>query len=699
MSTLQTFPHLLSPGHIGSLTLRNRILMCPMGDCLSNPDGSVSANQAAYFEARARGGAALLLVGSVSVAYPLASFDARQTAASDDQFLPGLVDLTSRVHHHGALIAAQLVHNGQLALLDVARGRPMLVPSVPKPSSPDRISMMVTTEEMQAMTWAFSQPSSKVDYRVATEDDIAWVIQRFVDTAERCQRAGFDAVELHAGHGYLLDEFLTPSLNTRTDGWGGSLEARARLLVDTIRAIRASLGAELPLWIRINAVEHHKSDGERFDDQAAVVEMALDAGIDAVHLTAYGSTDVATTPTDSYAPHVVGPLADYAAALKHRIGARTPVITFGRFEPDEAEHVLADGKADFIAMGRKLLADPELPNKLAAGRVDDVRPCLYQYRCIGNIFVREPLHCVANSSTGREDDHDQLAVPSSRPRHVLVVGGGAGGLEAARLLAGRGHRVTVWEAAERLGGMLALAARADPLMDRYLGWLSRQVEQAEVAIELGRRADAAAVLALGPDEVVVATGARWEQLHIDGGDSPQVLTLPGLRPWLEGDDDALVGAAVAILGGGKIGLSLAELCHRRGRSVTVIEPTPVFGAELGLPGRWRLVADLEASGVVLMGATSATAITPGSVRTAGLGAEQNPLRRGADDPARRSAYDGAAEVKADTVIVASGAVPDSVLATELSSTALPIHLVGNCRAVANIEGANLDAAAVAILAG
>ena len=408
MPSAPTFPHLMAAGRLGTMELRNRIIMCPMGDNLSADDGTISPNQVAYYEARARGGAALLLVGSVSVAYPLASTDPRQAGASHDRFLPGLADLTERAHRHGARIAAQLVHNGQVALYDVAQGQPMLVPSVPKPARPDRISTMVTDTEMAAMTWAYTQPSSRAEYKVATEDDIAWVIERFADAAERCQRAGFDGVELHAGHGYLIDEFLTPSLNTRTDGWGGPVEARARLLVDIVRALRGRLGDEFPVWARINAVEHHKADGERFEDQCRVVEMALDAGIDAVHLTAYGSTDVATSPTDSYVPHVVGPLADYSAALRARIDARVPLITFGRFEPAEAEEVLAAGKADFIAMGRKLLADPDLPAKLAAGRVDDVRPCIYQYRCIGNIFVREPLHCVANASTGREDDDERL---------------------------------------------------------------------------------------------------------------------------------------------------------------------------------------------------------------------------------------------------------------------------------------------------
>jgi 2,4-dienoyl-CoA reductase-like NADH-dependent reductase (Old Yellow Enzyme family) len=673
--TATPFVNLLGPGRIGSLQLRNRILMCPMGDSLCEPDGTVSPNQAAYFEARSRGGAALLLVGSVAVAYPLASFDARQTAASDDRYLPGLVELTSRVHRHGGTIAAQLVHNGQLSLLDVANGRPMLVPAVPKEPHPDRLSRMVTDGELAAMMSPFTTPQSKVEYRVASEDDIAWVIQRFAEAAERCVTAGFDGIELHAGHGYLIDEFLTPSMNTRTDGWGGGLQGRARLLCEVIRAIRARLGREFPLWIRINAIEHHKTDGETFADQLEVIDLAVAEGIDAVHLTAYANTDVATGPTDSYAPHTVGPLADYAATVRARVGV--PVITFGRFEPDEAEAVLRDGKADFVAMGRKLLADPDLPNKLAKGRSDTVRPCIYQYRCIGNIFVKESLHCVANAATGREHDLAGLSERSDAPRRILVVGGGPAGLETARLLAGRGHDVTIWEAAERLGGMLTVAGLVDPVLDRYLGWLVGEVERGGVRLEVGRRGRAEELEAAGADVVVVATGAAWGvPPELAGAEAGRVRTLPELRPWLEGTDETAVGATVAVVGGSKAGLSIAGALLRRGRAVTIIEEGTVFGTELGLPGRWRIVADLEQAGAVLVGGATVEELTAGSVRVSTNG--------------------GAREIKADTVVVAGSSVHDHGLAEELAASGVTVHAVGDCAGPGLLEAANLAAARLAV---
>lgn len=633
-----TYTNLLSPGRIGSLEVRNRILMCPMGDNLPEADGQVGERQGAYFEERARGGAGLLLVGATSVAYPNGSFTPNQVAASDDRYLPGLTALAARVHRHGARIAAQLLHQGQLSLLDIARGQPLLVPAAPSPSESDRWSAMVTPSEGQKMLSTFAEPGAKVEFREATDDDLAWVIECFASAAARCVEAGFDGIELHAGHGYLLDEFLTPSMNTRTDRWGGDVEGRSRLLREVVRAVRARIG-DVPVWMRINAVEHHKTNGETFEDQLEVIERTVAEGLAAVHLTAYHHGGVSTGPTDSYVPHVVGPLADYAAEVRRRVDV--PVITFGRFEPAEAEEVLASGKADFVAMGRKLLADPDLPRKLAEGAEADVRPCIYQYRCIGNIFVKEPLACVANARTGRE--HELPEGPAATPRRVLVVGAGAGGLEAARVLAGDGHHVTVWEAASEAGGALRLAAATDASMAAYLAWLERQVDQFGIRIELGRAAGIDDVVAGGWDEVVVATGARWP---VEAG---SVALSAGL---------ALEQGRVSIRGGDIPGVRLAGMLAGRGLDVELVEPSGVFAAALGLPGRWRLVPDLDAAGVQLV-----------------------------TEPAG----------DADVVVAADPGPPDDDLAAALRGAGVAVTAVGDANGDGRrwIEGANLDVAQLA----
>jgi 2,4-dienoyl-CoA reductase (NADPH2) len=605
VGAVTAFPHLLAPGAIGTMALRNRILMAPMGDSLANPDGTISDAQLAYFEARARGGAALLLIGSVAVAYPDGCVDERQVGASTDDHVPGLRALADRVHAHGARLAAQLTYNGALARLDIARGRPMLVPAVPARPAPDRLSMMLTDAEMAGFAAPYSSPTARVEYRVADDDDLAAVVEQFADATERCRRAGVDGVELHAGHGYLIDEFLSPSINDRTDAWGGDLDGRARLLIEIIRAIRARVGADFPVWMRINALEHHKPHGEVFEDQLAVIERAVATGLDAVHVTAYASMDVATGPTDSYAPHRVGDLSTYAAKVRATVDV--PVITFGRFEPAQAEHVLVEGRADFVAMGRKLLADPELPNKLGADAEERVRPCLYQYRCIGNIFVNESLACVVNAATGREDVAGLPAV--DRPRRVLVIGGGAAGLETARVLAEQGHTVELRERADALGGVLDAVAPTDPVLARYRDWLRREAELAGVRIVIGADVSAVDVRDAEVDVAVVATGPTWSRPEVAG--AGRILTPPELAAVLADDADPL--STVVVIGGGKPGLTVALALRARGADVTLIEATAIFGAELGLPGRWRMVADAADAGIELLGEAEVTALTAATV--------------------------------------------------------------------------------------
>ncbi|MBL8778353.1 MAG: hypothetical protein JNK12_20615 [Acidimicrobiales bacterium] len=583
------FPHLTSPGAIGTLTLPNRIAMCPMGILFGEEDGSVGDREAAFYERRARGGAGLLIQGTACVAYPHGANHERMPAVSDDRYLPGMERLVAGVHRQGGRIAAQLNHMGFYAFLDLVEGRGRLVPFEPARPSPDALSFLAPREEMAAMSAPFLAPGAELGFRVADEDDIAWVVDRFAEAAERCVRAGYDGLELHAGHGYLLDQFLSPR-NTRTDGWGGDLEGRARLLLTVIGAIRERIGATFPLWMRINAREYHREVGEVFEEQCAVIDLAQAAGIDAVHVTAYANTDVATSATDSYAPHTVGDLPGFAAEVRRRTGL--PVITYGRYEPEEAERILADGGADVIAFGRRLLADPDLPRLLAGGEREAIRPCAYQYRCIGNIALRERAECSINADLGRESE-PALALGGSR--RVLVVGGGPAGMEVARLLAGAGADVRLQEAAGALGGRLADAGALDGPLAQLRDWLEAQVRAAGVEVVCGRPFDDPAG-AEGFDDVVVATGASWQPADPA---LPGALGVADLGAWLR-EDDGTVGARVAVVGVGKAGLAIARAAVDRGRTVVLVSAEAYVAPQLGMPGRARMVADYLAAGGELL---------------------------------------------------------------------------------------------------
>jgi 2,4-dienoyl-CoA reductase (NADPH2) len=649
-ASASAYAHLLAPGRIGALELRNRIVMAPMGEDLGDLDGMVSDAQLAYLEARAAGGMAMVMLGSVAVSFPIGCSNARQTAISDDRHLLGWQEAARRVHRHGAALAMQLTQAGANSLQDTIVGRPMWVASDPGPPGRDDLYGMVTSAEGAKMMEPFATPESKLFYKVLDHDDIASVVDDFAAAVVRARAAGVDGCELHAGHGYLIDGFLSRAKNHRTDEYGGSVENRARFLVEIIQECRRRVGDDFALWCRLNSTEQ-RAGGTTLDDCIAVARLAVTAGADAVHVSAYHDPAVATGPTDSYAPHVPGLLIDNARAVKAAIDA--PVIAVGRITSDAADAAIADGAFDFVAMGRMILAEPELPNLLREGRPEEVRPCVYHYRCIGNIFVRGSVRCAANGSVGREDE--LVVGRAAAPRSVLVVGGGPAGMEAARVAALRGHAVTLVDAASRLGGRWAYAAATSDVNADLLRWAEHQLELRGVTVRLGERLDADAVVAEGADTVVLATGGRWGRPRCSGADLPHVHPVDDLDAWLL--DGGTVGGDVVVLGGDLPGLGIAERAARDGARVTVLEPSDVFGLHLGLPGRWRKVHDLRADGIVLAGGADVLEITPADVRWRDL--------------------DGDHTTQASAVFATLDVEADAALADELRARGVDVTVVGD----------------------
>ncbi len=694
-----TFAHLLSPGRIGPLELPNRVVL-PAMDMNLCEDGAITGAEIAHYRARALGGTAMLVTGSGAVGFPVGATSRRQPALSDDRYIDGLNRLAEAVHAAGSLLCVQLCHHGKVARVDIADGRPMLVPSLP--DGPGDLSALVDSTPDELAKLAAVTGGRTPELREASDDDLAWVVDTFAEAADRVRRAGADAVEIHATHGYLLSTFLSPADNRRTDRWGGSAEARSKLTVDVTAAVRAAVGSDMAVIVRLSGREYGGDVGITITEAAGAAARCVAAGADAIHVSGYGRNSFANF-TDGPLPDAVGAYRDDAAAVRKAIDA--PVIAVGRILPELGEEMIASGECDFVSMGRQLLADPDLVDKLRAGRRRAVRPCINCYVCVEQNFFDDPPVCAVNPALG------QRLPPwtdADAPRHVVVVGGGPAGMEAARIARERGHRVTLLEAGDRLGGTAWFSQVTTPENGPLVDWLSRELDRLGVVVQLSTRADTSVIEALRPDVVVVATGAVRGRPDVPGADLPHVRTGDELRGLILGEASPShpawlrtlsrvgrslritanaglvraitrrwmpVGRHVAIIGGGLVGLELAEFMAERGRRVTVLEPGGQLGLPMAMPRRWTAVRRAADHGVTLVRRAELTEITPTEV-----------VFRADGEIARACA---------DDVVVASDVTASSKLADQLAPLGLEVHVVGDADHVGYIEGAMVSAWSVA----
>jgi 2,4-dienoyl-CoA reductase-like NADH-dependent reductase (Old Yellow Enzyme family)/NADPH-dependent 2,4-dienoyl-CoA reductase/sulfur reductase-like enzyme len=649
------YRHLLAPGRIGTMELRNRIVHAPMSLGLGAGDGTCGERYVAYYAERAKGGAGLINIGTVSVGYPEGSVDAKQIAASDDKFLPSLKGLADAIHAHGAKIVTQLNHNGAQAGGDRAAGRPLATPSLPVVKSGD-LAHSFLPEELTALAQG-NPVLGEVRYQVLDAAGIQRIVTMFADATRRCQRAGVDAVEIHGGHGYLLASFLSPATNHRTDDYGGSVENRARFLVEVLRAVRAAVGPDFPILCKIDSTEFALEGGISLDDAKVTARMAEEAGADAISVSAYSDVSKAITHSGSHTPQQPELLVPNASAI--RAVVNVPVITAGRIEAAAADRHITEGHFDFVAFGRKLLADPDLPRKLTEGRPQDVRPCIYCFSCISQAYFRRPVVCAVNPEMGVEYARTPSMAPSKR---VAVVGGGPAGMEAALRLKAKGHEPILIERFDRLGGAFEAAAITYEPNARYLSWLRRGIALAGLEVRLGTPATPEMLAALKADAVVVATGAAYRSPAIPGIDKACVV---GVRDYLKTPP---AGLTIAIIGGDMAGLQLAEWLHGAGKTVTVVTDAARLGAGLPIVRRARLLAELRQKSVTLAAGARDIAIGEGEVTW-------------------RDTGDRIGRASADRVIVTIGAVANLGLVQKLSAAGFAVSAVGDCTGELNLESA------------
>ena len=415
--------------------------MAAMGSNFAGEDGHTTEKLEAYYEERAKGCVGLIILETSAITWPAGASMPNMLGFSKDEFIPDLQSLTQKIHQHGTKVAAQLNHSGKIAQEDVIAGRPILVPSIPK-SEPSDMFGLLTEKEIMSFVKAAGPDGKGPRYHELTIKEIKTEIQHFVDAAKRAEKSNFDAVEIHAGHGYLISSFLSPAVNKRKDEYGGTPKNRARLLLEIIAEIKKEL-PNLTVLVRLDANEYRIQDGITPKDFLITASLAEKAGADALDISSYGNSSKGIAFTEAPLVHEPGGFIKFAKMAKKTVSI--PIIAVGRIELNVAEAGLKNEDFDFIAMGRKLLADPGLPNKILSGQEDLIRPCIYCYVCVSQIFINQPMMCAVNSQLGNEYRNENIIHTTADQKNILVIGAGPSGMEAARLLAMRGHHVEIWE--------------------------------------------------------------------------------------------------------------------------------------------------------------------------------------------------------------------------------------------------------------
>lgn len=641
------YKKLFEPIIIGNVTVKNRVMMAPMGSNFANHDGTVSARMIEHYRKRALGGAGLIITEDTTVSRN-ANYIVNTVGMYDDLFIEGYKKLVDEVHKSGAVIGPQLIHPSFNARAALSGQQPVAASPIP--------SRMY--KEMP---------------RELAIPEIERIVEDFGDAARRAQQAGADLVQIHAAHNHhLLGSFLSALHNKRTDRYGGTLENRVRIVEEVLRNIHAKCGDSFPVIIRISGDENEEG-GRTLEETLTILPIMVQAGASAFNIS-FGTSNAFWDGI----PPMGSPTAcnaDLAEAAKKAVDV--PIITVGRITtPLAAEGVLALGKADMVAIARGFLADPEFVKKAQSGKADSIRTCVGCCQCILCDAFDQPIQCMQNADIGRETYMD--LTPVENKKKVLVIGGGPAGMEAARVAAMRGHDVTLVEKAKKLGGQVLLACMP-PMkqeMTNVVRFLESQVRKAGVHVMLETEMTAGEIAAFGADKVILATG----------GNSLVIESIPGIHnPSVVSAWDVLSGSVMPglnslVIGGGMVGCETADfIAHPYGdrsvgaNQVTIVEMRENICMDDFSPARHNLVMSLKQKEVgILTSATVKAFLKDGIVyEKAGTEKELHGF---------------------DTIVLAMGTRANNSLLGELEKSGVDVTVVGDAVKARKITEAIHEAA-------
>lgn len=606
---------LFTPFKIGKMEVKNRIVLSPMGTGSSHIDGTKSDSEVRYYEERARGGAGMIILGCQMLTEKLAQGSLEGTLEKP-YIIPKLTELVEAVHRYGAKVVCQMSPGtGRNAFPSMHGDPPVSASAIPATLDPNIICHALTVEEIQE------------------------ILDQFSSSASLVKNAGFDAIEIHAHAGYLIDQFMSPVWNKRTDEYGGSDENRARFPREIIRAIRKSVGPDIPILFRI-AIDHIFNGGRTLEDSMPLIKLLEEEGVDALDIDS-GSYEMIDYifPTTYLGDACMAYVCE--VARKH---VRIPLLNAGNHTPETAVQLIESGNADFVMFGRSLIADPELPLKIKQGRREDVRPCIRcNEECVGRIVTRlTKMSCSVNLQVGEEERFK--FVKTENPKNVVVIGAGPAGLEAARVAAILGHDVTLLEKEKDIGGQLRVAATPEfkkPLRN-LIEWYSIQLKKLGVKIKFECEVNENDEILKACDKIIITTGAIPILLKIEGLNGQNVINVIDAHK----DKSLIKGNKVIICGGGLSGCDSAlELSKEYGKDVTIVEMMDAVAKDVMFINAASLLRKLDEANVKRYVNAKVTSIDEKGVHV--------------------ETKDGEGVIYADTIITAFGMKPNNEIAEKI----------------------------------